>query len=427
MSTRRKIVKIVLGGLLGVIAAVYLLLFFGFNSYKPARVEYEILPAALGYFHSTYEDCRSAFVERARRLASQYEGVEVFQVPVAGKVDSDLTIDCCYIPAQATTEILLILSSGVHGVEGFLGSAVQLMVMEDVLGPARLDSTGVLLIHGMNPYGFKHLRRVTENNVDLNRNCAIGEGLYDTKNEGYGRLNGLLNPRGKADHRSLKNKNIHLVILRKVLTESMPALRQAVLQGQYGYPEGLYFGGNGPEPQILAMSPLLKKKMAPYARILMIDLHTGYGENGTMHLFAEPVRDADTKAEMEALFAGYRVDWADNAGFYTVSGAFAESIGSLAPAKKYYAMPLEFGTFDSQKFFGSLKSLHIMMLENQGFHHGYKDETTEARIKRDFLEMFFPSDPAWRSKAIMDAKRILELVLERLPSAGLESWTATIR
>lgn len=414
MSTRRKIVMIVLSTLLGATAVVYLYLFFSFNRYEPRAVEYEIVPEALGYFHATYEDCRAAFLERADRLASRYKGAEVFRIPVAGKVDSDLTIDGCYIPAQKATDNLLILSSGVHGIEGFLGSAVQSMVMEEVLRPVRLDSTGILLIHGMNPYGFKHLRRVTENNVDLNRNCAVDEGLFDTKNEGYGKLNGLLNPRGKADDRSLKNRNIHLVILRKALTESMPALRQAVLQGQYDHPEGIYFGGKEPEPQIVAMGALVRAKMGPYARILTIDLHTGYGENGTMHLFADPVRGADIKAEMEALFAGYRVDWADSAGFYTVSGAFADWIGSLAPGKKYYAMPLEFGTLDSQKILGSLKSLHIMMLENQGFHYGTEDERAETRIKRDFLEMFYPSDPAWRSKAIMDAKRILERVLERL-------------
>jgi len=59
-----------------------------------------------------------------------------------------------------------------------------------------------------------------------------------------------------------------------------------------------------------------------------------------------------------------------------------------------------------------------MILENQGFHYGYKDEKTEARIKKDFRELFFPSDQAWRSKTIMDAKKILELVLERLGTSN---------
>jgi hypothetical protein len=77
-------------------------------------------------------------------------------------------------------------------------------------------------------------------------------------------------------------------------------------------------------------------------------------------------------------------------------------------------MPIEYGTLDSQKTFGSIRSLHNMILENQGFHHGYKNERAEARIKKAYREMFYPSDKAWRSKAIGDAKRMLELMLERL-------------
>lgn len=418
MPVRKKILKIFVYSIIGLIVAAYLFLFFSFNGYKPSVVEHEIVPAALGYFHTSYEDCRSAFVETAHRLASQYENVEIFQVPVASEVDSDLTIDGCYIPAQATTENLLILSSAVHGVEGFLGSAIQLMVMKDVLSPAHLKTTGILLIHGMNPYGFKHFRRVTERNVDLNRNCAIDESLFDTENEGYRKLQGMLNPKGKANHRSIKNKHMHLTMLQKILGESMPVVRQAVLQGQYDYPEGIIFGGRELEPQIVAISAILREKLKPYARILMIDLHTAWGKNGTMNLFPNPIKDVKIKTGMEALFPGYRIDWGDSKDFYTYGGAFADYIGPLVPGKTYYPMVFEFGTFDSQKTFGSLRQLYYMILENQGFHYGYKDEKTEARIKKDFRELFFPSDQSWRSKTIMDAKKILELVLERLGTSN---------
>lgn len=418
MPTRKKTWKIVLFSLLGLVVAAYLFLFFSFNGYKPAKIEYEIVPEALDYFHETYEDCRSAFRESANRLVLQYEGVDVFLIPVAGKTDPDLTIDCCYIPAQTRMDNLLILSSGVHGVEGFLGSAIQLMVMRDVLSPSHLKTTGILLLHGMNPYGFKHLRRVTERNVDLNRNCAIDASLFDTENEGYRKLDDLLNPQGKANHRSLKNKHMHLVLLRKVLVESMRALRQAVLQGQYDYPEGILFGGRELEPQIVAIGAILREKLKPYARILTIDLHTAWGRNGTMNLFPNPIKDVKIKAGLEALFAGYRIDWGDSEDFYTYGGAFADYIGPLVPGKTYYPMVFEFGTFDSQKTFGSLRQLYYMILENQGFHYGYKDEKTEARIKKDFREMFFPSDKAWRSKTIMDAKEILQMVLERLGTSN---------
>ena len=410
----KKCLKIVLFGFLGLIVAAYLFLLFSYNGYKPSDVEHEIVPAALDYFHKTYEDCRSAFTEKADQLVSQYDGVEVSKIPVPCKADPELIIDFCYIPAQNYSDSLLILSSGIHGVEAFLGSAVQLMAMEEILSPDRLDTTGILLIHGMNPYGFKYLRRVTENNIDLNRNCTIDESLYETKNEMYGKLYDMLNPQGEANHRSLRNRHFHLVALQKILAESMSVLRQAITQGQYEYPEGLFFGGKELEPQIAAITPILQEKMMPYSRILTIDLHTGYGKNGTMHLFPNPVEDADIKAGIEELFAGYTIDWGDSDDFYTYTGSFADYIGSLAPGKTYYPMVFEFGTMDSQKSFGSIRSLHNFILENQGYHYGYKNEKTEAKIKENFLEMFYPSDKAWRSKVIMDSKNILELVFERL-------------
>ena len=410
----KKTLKVVLFVLLGLIAAAYFVLYFRYNRYRPSRVQYEVLPAVLNYFHDTYEDCRAAFLEKAAQLALRYNGVGVFSIPVPGMTDSNLVIDCCYVPEQRTSHSLLILSSGVHGIEGFTGSAVQLMVMEELLIPGHLGSTGVLLIHGLNPYGFKYSRRVTENNVDLNRNCAIEESLFDTHSDGYGKLNDLLNPKGEANDRNLRNRHFHLIVARKILNESRRVLRQAILQGQYEYPDGVYFGGKKIEPQIIALTPILQEKLIPYSRILTIDLHTGYGNNGTMHLFPMPIEDAVIKTGMEELFSGYPIDWGDSQDFYTILGSFVDYVGSLAPGKTYYPMAFEFGTLDSQKTFGSIRSLYNMILENQGFHHGYKNEKAEARIKKAFREMFYPSDKVWRSKAISDAKRMLELVLERL-------------
>jgi hypothetical protein len=409
-----KIVMIVFLGLLGLVAAVYLFLFFSYNLYKPSVVKHETVPAALAYFHETYAECRSAFIVEADRAASRFSKVETSQISVPSETDTGLTIDICYIPAQSRADNLLILSSGTHGLEGFTGSAIQLMAMEELLSPERLDTTGILLIHALNPYGFKQRRRVTENNIDLNRNCAIDDSLFDTKNEGYGKVYGMLNPRGEASHNSIRSRHQHLISIRNILAHSMRALRQAVMEGQYEYPEGLYFGGKDIEPQIAALAPLLRRTMQPYGKILTIDLHTGYGENGRMHLFPNPVEDPGIRAEMEELFAGYTIDWGDSEKFYIIKGSFADYVGAQAPGKTCYPMGFEFGTLDSQKTLGSIRSLHIMVLENQGFQHGYRNEKAAAKIKKDFVEMFYPSGEVWRSKAISDVRIILELVFQRL-------------
>ena len=67
---------------------------------------------------------------------------------------------------------LLIVSSACHGVEGFAAAACRCthcMTGLTTRGGA-CEGVAVLYIHALNPYGFSHLRRVTHENVDLNRN-----------------------------------------------------------------------------------------------------------------------------------------------------------------------------------------------------------------------------------------------------------------
>jgi hypothetical protein len=67
---------------------------------------------------------------------------------------------------------MLVLISGTHGVEGFAGSACQLAAVRLGLFGELPSDLAVLMIHSINPYGFAFCRRVTESNVDLNRNCV---------------------------------------------------------------------------------------------------------------------------------------------------------------------------------------------------------------------------------------------------------------
>ena len=52
-------------------------------------------------------------------------------------------------------------------------------------------------------------------------------------------------------------------------------------------------------------------------------------------------------------------------------------------------------------------ALHITVLENQGAQWGYASADDQARIQRDYREMFNPSSPAWRTKVIADSRALL--------------------
>ena len=135
-----------------------------------------------------------------------------------------------------------------------------------------------------------------------------------------------------------------------------------------------------------------------------IDLHTGYGERGTLHLFPDAIKDKKIKAMMEKVFDGYRIDWGDSSDFYTVTGDFPGYLAKLITQGVYISMTFEYGTLDSQTTVGSIKSLHTTILENQGFNFGYKSDKDKNEVGQNFREMYFPASPAWRTKVIKDSR-----------------------
>jgi len=408
----RKILKIAGLVLLTLVTGILAYTYIGYNTWSPGNVEGTADQAAIKYFRNTYPECREAFRASAEKLKEKLDRVEIFSLPVENKTNDDLTLDFCYLPAQKNKSKLLILSSGIHGIEGFTGSAIQNMIMEHFDNPGLFSETGILFVHAMNPFGFKNSRRVTENNIDLNRNCDSKKTLFSSENNGYSELAEFLNPTGKANPGSPGNKFFLITAIKKLIQKSMKALRQAVLQGQYQYPDGLYFGGKDVEPQVKSVTPVLISYATDYETVMNIDLHTGYGELGVLHLFPNPVDDQNVKTAMEKIYSGYKIDWGDSDDFYTINGAFSDYLGKLFPDKLYIPMTFEFGTLNSQTTMGSIHSIHTMILENQGFHFGYKNITAEEKTENAFREMYYPSSETWRSKVITDTRKMMEKVIE---------------
>ncbi|MBC2703123.1 M14 family metallopeptidase [Desulfobacula sp.] len=412
----KKTLKIISILLVLIILCALVVTTYQYNTFTPVAVIQDADSKNLVYFQNSYEECRKNFILLADKINKRFEKVTISKLNIESKKDPDLTINYCYVPAQKKFKRLLILSSAVHGIEGYVGSAVQQMFMEELLEKMNLSEMGVLLIHGMNPYGFKYKRRVSENNVDLNRNCSNDSKLYKSINAGYSNLYTMLNPKGEVSLKSIKNMFFQINAIQKIIQYSMGTLRQAILQGQYQYPEGLYFGGNELEPSIKAITPVLKQITENYGIVFNIDLHTGYGARGTLHLFPNPIEDKKLKNDIETIFSGKHIDWGDGDNFYTVTGDFTSYIGRIIPKKYYIPMVFEFGTLDSQTTMGSIKSLHNMIVENQGFHHNYKTKKDEIKINKDILEMYYPTSENWKSKAIEDARIILSKSMKQFSS-----------
>lgn len=373
---------------------------------------------ALLYLQS-YEGSRAAFKALGHQLGSHFKNVLLESILVPSRIDADLTIDSIYIPAQEAAEGLVVVTSGVHGVEAGTGAAIQRLLLGGLLAGGRPafapTRTGFLFVHALNPFGFKYGRRATENNVDLNRNFSATTDLFQHKNPDYARLETLLSPSKPATSSWRAHLRFLFNTVRELTRNSGNALAQAIAQGQYEFPKGLFYGGSAFEPQNAPLAKLLRERAAGYGKALLLDLHTGYGRKGYMHLFPNPLETEAERARSAAVFGNYPVEQPGKAGFYASTGDFSDYAGKLLAegGRSSVSMVLEFGTLDSQTRTGAIKSISRLILENQLYWNGSADPGSTSAIRLAFAEMFFPSDLTWRKTVLAQAGTHIPNFIER--------------
>lgn len=125
----------------------------------------------LAFFSEGYWEAREKF----RRAAEAAPGWKLHTFSIVG---ATYTTDVAVLPGSG--DGLVVHLSGVHGVEGYAGSAVQIALISQLAASSQHPgSPTIILVHAVNPYGMAHFRRFNENNVDLNRNALTPHGLQE--------------------------------------------------------------------------------------------------------------------------------------------------------------------------------------------------------------------------------------------------------
>ena len=69
--------------------------------------------------------------------------------------------------------------------------------------------------------------------------------------------------------------------------------------------------------------------MNAYPVSMSIDLHTGYGARGHLHVFLNPPDEPRVRQGLETVFQGHPIDWGSGKDFYTITGDVTSWMGSL--------------------------------------------------------------------------------------------------
>lgn len=368
-------------------------------------------------FSPDYATARERFRRATVRLNWVHEGHPIEQLGPSGEA---LSIDV----ARADTrdaDTTLVVSSGLHGVEGFFGAAVQLALMEDFATiRARAARPRIVFVHALNPYGFAWHRRVNEDNVDLNRNFLLPAEAYAGSPAGYAALDPLLNPARAPGSVA----GFYLQAGLRVAQSGMPALKQSVAAGQYDYPRGLFYGGAGPSRTMRILQEHLPRWIAGTQRIVHIDLHTGLGRWATYRLLLDaPIsaeqrlaltmwcgRDALVEISRDAQTpASSRVQRASHAD-YAVRGGMGRWAARLAA--DYVTLVAEFGTYHPLRVLAGLRA------ENHAHHWSQPEAVPTQRAKARLTELFCPAPPQWRLAVLAQAVDLVHRALAALSRPG---------
>ena len=167
-------------------------------------------------------------------------------VVIANDDDSaSLTLDVAVLPGNTKELGTIVHSSGVHGIEGYAGSAVQLALLELFTAKAidPKDRPTIVMLHGVNPVGMKEWRRCNENNVDLNRNGIVGvfQDFVDQRDPnvaGYEDFRHIFVPQMDidrvSDDMSIYDRTIGFFVslVPAVIQYGLPALKKGIVAGK---------------------------------------------------------------------------------------------------------------------------------------------------------------------------------------------------
>ena len=342
---------------------------------------------------------------RARFLAAATDtGARVAHhlFPEVGPTGEELAIDIAWFGPEQPEQVVMIVS-GTHGVEGYAGSYCQSRWLEERGAPQLADGTAVVFLHAFNPYGFAWVRRVNEDNVDINRNFA--DLSAPPSNDGYDELaEALAPPTWTEESRQATDAQI----LDLVAIWGFEAVQAAVSGGQYTHPDGLFYGGQEPTRSHRIMRELADTRVAGARRVVLLDLHTGLGEWGEVEIITHEPSWSDAFRRTVSWW-GDRV--ASNAG--GGDSVSAELAGEWMEATQRWLLPaettagaLEWGTVDS------ITVIQALRADNWLHTRGDPTGPGAAAIKADLRAAFAPSDPAWAAKVFACFTSVLDSTLE---------------
>ncbi|WP_169545912.1 M14 family metallopeptidase [Sneathiella aquimaris] len=355
------------------------------------------------YFSATYTQARQAFID-----ACNARGLEVtshLNDQAKGAEGEDLYMDVARFGSPSASKILF-LSCATHGGEGFCGSGIQVGLLQEGFFADLPEDTAVVLIHAINPYGFSHVRRVNEHNIDLNRNFRdYSKPLPD--NQAYKAVHDMVLP---LDWDGPARANSEKAIEAYIAENDLFTYQSAVSGGQHVNEQGIFYGGKAAAWSNVTLRSVVSEHAKQCEHVAIIDFHTGLGPNG----YGELIYIGDPSGIDRAK------TWYDNEITSPADGSSSSAIveGTIdigyaqsAPDAVHTCIALEYGTVPV------LDVLDALRADNWLYIHGDINSDLGKKIKKQVRDAFYCDTDEWKAKIWQRGHETVSKALKGLASS----------
>jgi len=326
------------------------------------------------------------------------------------------------------TQKHLVLQSGLHGIEGYVGFAMIYFFVDEVIPEIyKLNDNFIFtklfdlsFIINANPFGVKNKRRVNGNNVDLNRNFLLEENKFKDIDEKYKIIDEFVNPKKKIKNLYFSYIKTFFNILRIILKIGQSNFKNLLLSGQNYNSHGTYYMGNCFQKETILLKGIYKELFneKKVENTIFLDIHTGYGPSNQMSIVNSIYMK--NKSFIDYLQNKYPLVVSSNTDdFYEIKGDLIDFICKTYPDINF-ATAFEFGTLGNS-IFANIKSIIAVILENQYFFNNLngvlESKNKICKIGKKIISfyenVFFPKSKKWWDKAFYDFKFSIKLILRR--------------
>lgn len=351
-----------------------------------SALRHDLLEAA-SYYSTDYFTARERFLAASCRLGMRHHAL---RIDAPSPTTEPLTIDVT-VAGAAKPKSAIVLSSGVHGVEGVFGSAVQLAFLKQYRPNWKMpEDAAYIFIHAINPFGFAWRRRFNEDNVDLNRNFLLPEEKYSGAPPLSGAFRTAMTPSHPRTRFGFWTARMALLAMK----HGVQSFWETLPVGQYDYPDWLYFGGVAPTRSSQALHSFLPTLLDHAEEVVHLDFHTGLGKWAKCEILVSESEGLDNCDWWLNNFDGDMVRKLKSyTRAYEVRGGFGPWLRALFPDCKYRYSTAEFGTYSPMRVIGALAD-ELRWQKETG------ENAANLPARRRLADTFVPKSRSWRTKTL---------------------------